>query len=620
MVKSDFFEEDYVGKITEINNKPDKFFKSASRYIASTSDNKYKNYKEKLLRFIDLLKYSDVYIDDDGNLKNRSYYLDDRNLKKGTFDDLLDYLMVLYPNTDIYRKIVKFKKDIRTILQIKEMLVPQECGNKNSYYQRIQKTNFVLRKQINNSLKFRHVFDVNEVYIDNVSFYLRQIKLKQKNSLNFDVYNLSKMIKPEIQDLDKVHQLHEIVIGWKYSEENFSTISSSNIIIDNVNEYSRARVILRTINEKRRASYYTQSSLEEYLNLKAQGLSKEFFINSNNIEVFKNKLIYNMSIKDWIKCISLFQASGQEFLSKYKDKVIAKVKDLVNYSRKIYNLSYDERQELDKQLYKCAQRFTFHNDLLDTPFIEENGELYTYLPALIKCDLIHMMHVLIKYNSKNGIWQTRGTNFEDKITNILEKNDVICCHTENGIPVSYGGSDEFDILVKDNKNTVVYIECKTFMDPFNVKDQRIELDKIISSKYAQHSAEHRDSLKINYRNLINDVQNKKSKLSKNKSVVNFIKENNLDWKNVYTIFVSNLIVPTKMCKKIFDKYKVYFLYWKELEDLIERNKPFTQREVCKINDLHPFINKILDNYSDDIRTSSFNIEVQCGKIKYNYFS
>lgn len=66
-----FLNKEYVGSIEEVNKHSDQFYKDFSLYIYDKVQVR-KEYT-KLSRFIDLLKISDVYITDMGDILNLKY-------------------------------------------------------------------------------------------------------------------------------------------------------------------------------------------------------------------------------------------------------------------------------------------------------------------------------------------------------------------------------------------------------------------------------------------------------------------------------------------------------------------------------------------------------------------
>ena len=272
-----------------------------------------------------------------------------------------------------------------------------------------------------------------------------------------------------------------------------------------INDISNAFVVTRNLNKDNRnlarnisLSKLGVSSVEDYL----IGVGEELFFGldesdidrDTRFQILRRTTLYGITIPRWIECLQIIKKAITDEYEKHQNYFI-NINHL-NIARADY---YEIRQ--------IAMILHYHNDFLDTPFLISNGEIFVYVPAIIVGDAVHYLNVAIKYSKDKSIQNTRGNNFENTIGRLLEYHGNDFCKSENddcgnSIKVIYSEHSrqhEIDLVATDDDEQVVQFECKTFMDPFNYRDYRIEIDKMFAGQtngYLENDFGHFKSLKI----------------------------------------------------------------------------------------------------------------------------
>lgn len=609
-----FKKKKYVGSIDEVQKHPDVFYRDFEEYVNEFQTNN--NDGSKLSRFIELIKITDVYIDDEGNLANQK------------FNDIFDWLLTLNIGQETYKQIIDFKRSIKYLLEIKNRL--SKLPNQFKYYvDCFSASNYIFNYKLSKSSNQLEDMENN---ISVSSFCFRKIKDKISS---VEVLNVGKAFSGvnSCNSIFSYIQFSEIMKMWKFSEARIYK-KQNKIIVDNVTDYAKAFVVTRNINQENRnlpINLKRETQITSYL----QGLGEEFFegLDENDNEVNKraqkleNFTVYGLSIKRWL-----------EILIKFKRECIEYFKKNGDYWVKINNF-FDCKDWNEGELKLIANVLNFKNDFLDTPFFMHSGKIYAYIPAIIVCDPVHVMHIVLKYNKDKSMQNIRGANFEQTIGRILDKCSRIYCKSEidettgNELKIKFGkNEDEIDLIVEDDEKHLASIECKTFMDPFNYRDYRIELDKMYandSNGYLENDSMHYMALKENGHNILyRNVNNIKSKISKNKSLRNFFSRN-LDWSSLYPIFITNFIFPRRLIEKWTKEYNFYFVHWFEFNRLIkdiplnenfgwtsvkpiitnkidDEFKGFSNKTISEINSVQP-LSKLIEERKDIVFDSKYTV-------------
>ena len=549
-----FLNKEFVGSIEEVNKYSDKFYEDFSSYIYTNVQDK-REYS-KLSRFIDLLKISDIYVTDMGDVVDLKY------------DNLLEWILMLDIGVGIKNKINRMRKELKLIQNIKSNYLE---NSDNDSYESIQKCNYIFNKEYIKLKKHKSIYISSnmENAISCASYYFKQI-----NDINIELLNEQNNKDLFFCDF----KLVQIVQMWKFSDAQISQDDNGKIIVDNINDISNAFVVTRNLNKDNRnlardisLSKFGVHSVEDYL----IGVGEELFFGldesdidrDTRFQILRRTTLYGITIPRWIECLQIIKKAITDEYEKHQNYFI-NINHL-NIARADY---YEIRQ--------IAMILHYHNDFLDTPFLVSNGEIFVYVPAIIVGDAVHYLNVAIKYSKDKSIQNTRGNNFENTIGRLLEYHGNDFCKSENddcgnSIKVIYSEHSrqhEIDLVATDDDEQVVQFECKTFMDPFNYRDYRIEIDKMFAGQtngYLENDFGHFKSLKNNgYEIIINNIRNQ-SAISKNKSVSTYFKKSR-NWSDMYMIFISNYVFPNNMVKEWNNKYCIYFLHWFELNRLIKK--------------------------------------------------
>jgi len=549
-----FLNKEYVGSIEEVNKHSDQFYKDFASYIYNNVQ-KGREYS-KLSRFIDLLKISDIYVTDMGDVVGSKY------------DNLLEWILTLNIDKDIDNKINRMWKELKLIQIIKN----DYLGNSdNDPYDFIHKCNYIFKEEYikQKERKSGYVSSNMENAISTASYYFKQLDnistelLNKQNNKNLYFYEFNFV---------------QIVQMWKFSDAQIVQDGNGKIIVDNINDISNAFVVTRILNKDNRnlarnisLSRLKIPSIDDYL----IGLGEELFFGLDELDIkremrfrlLRGTTLYGITIPRWIECLRIIRKAIIDEYEKYH-------KYFININR------LNIRSEDYYEIRQIALILHFHNDFLDTPFLVLNKEIFVYVPAIIIGDAVHYLNVAIKYNKDRSIQNIRGNNFENTIGRLLDYHGNDFCKSENDICGNtikiiyseHSRQHEIDLLATDDDEQVVQLECKTFMDPFGYRDYRIEIDKMFAGQtngYLENDSSHFKSLKNDGHKIISNNVRNQSAISQNKSVSNYFNKSR-NWNDMYMIFVSNYIFPNKMVKEWNNRYSIYFIHWFELNRLIKK--------------------------------------------------
>ena len=411
------------------------------------------------------------------------------------YDNLLEWILMLDIGVGIKNKINRMRKELKLIQNIKSNYLE---NSDNDSYESIQKCNYIFNKEYIKLKKYKSIYVSSNIEnaISCASYYFKQI-----NDINIELLN-----KQNNKDLFFYDfKLVQIVQMWKFSDAQISQDDNGKIIVDNINDISNAFVVTRNLNKDNRnlarnisLSKLGVSSVEDYL----IGVGEELFFGldesdidrDTRFQILRRTTLYGITIPRWIECLQIIKKAITDEYEKHQNYFI-NINHL-NIARADY---YEIRQ--------IAMILHYHNDFLDTPFLISNGEIFVYVPAIIVGDAVHYLNVAIKYSKDKSIQNTRGNNFENTIGRLLEYHGNDFCKSENddcgnSIKVIYSEHSrqhEIDLVATDDDEQVVQFECKTFMDPFNYRDYRIEIDKMFAGQtngYLENDFGHFKSLKI----------------------------------------------------------------------------------------------------------------------------
>lgn len=549
---TNFYKFNYIGRLEKINANPEIFYKETRLFVNSLS--KYSIESSKVDRLIELLKVSDVFITDNGNISDARYFKILKDIQKSNISSAQN------------EKINALLNDIQNISQLKSKSSTPHTPD--DYYNLIQYFNkdiplFLVEVDFS-AEKRKSVMEYLEKCVYLVSYALNHlITTESFNSIN----RLNQLSKKKSVNTD-VQWLHQIILMWKYADATIE-ISGNSVHVNAITDIAKSFIVTRNINSDNRQLDYSLiplSQLIKRVNTSLEGLGEEYFLGLRKtekevkkaaIQNFGNKLLLGIPIKDWL--LFLFQINllaavrlqhtftffitAESLLSYFKDsKIINEIPEMINCLR-------------------------FKKDLLDTPVIYWQGVPFLYLPALAVIDPVHIMHTLMKDYKIKEKWQDfRGTNFENEIARILDSSKLKIPYAK-GTPDAKmefkqdGNDHEIDIIAKDQSDKAVFVECKTFSDPFGYRDYRYELDKMYSRLYFIHAKEHFMALQNNgYKTLM-------SKTKKSPLLKTFMTKK-VHWNAMYGIFISNFIFPKRLINNWHKRSSLSFIHWFELYRLL----------------------------------------------------
>lgn len=574
--KKHFYSTTYIAKIYEINNDIEKFYVSTKEWLEGNLDNNIfiKINNQSILRLLNLLKYSDAIIDDHGNFSNVKWKNILKLMKKQNIDDY------------VKENIVKFEKDLLVISEIISEYLNLDLTNQ---YKIVSKINYDFDNMINHADSFNGKFITESIEKNSflLSVIIRQI-IKNKNEL--DIFKLNAKTNSNIS-LDSFHILI-IIKMWKYGDASINKKNkfigklrkllgrrSPKIQIKADTEFVKSFVINRELttnnyNLMSNLNAYNTKSIEEFVKNDISGLSEMVFAGINTVDSldkfnvsineFKDNILFGIKIYDWLRAMYVIKL---HILNNIKDiDMFIPLEDILNIDNEIFKII------IQKTTFNLSDFRSMDIDLLDKPIVHINGKYYVYKPAIFAMDPKVVIYKIMRQD-KN--WNNKiGYNFEGEIENDLIDSEKQFLHN-----VRYrddGIEHEIDFITEDEDLRNVFIECKTFTIPYSLKDYRLNLDKLYSSKYIEHAYNHFNSLKKNknHKNIL-------KKLEKNNSNTKYEFINKqVNWENMYGVFTSNYILPNSYLKE-FDE-DMNYVYWFDIHKLFHKI-PLNELHMYRIN-------------------------------------
>ena len=211
-----FLKKRYVVSIIEVQQHPERFYRDFCKYVYQVQ--KKDTDDQKLSRFVELIRITDVYIDDDGNIINPNYNI------------LFDWILNIDVNDEVKKQIINFKKGINYLSEMKKILI--KYSNPFEYYLNcFQSSNYKFKLELNKKKKNPNECENIENNISIASFCFRKIK---NDSLDIELLNNAvKFDNNYIGNIFSHIQFSEIVKMWKFSEAKI--YKQKNKIIANCN-------------------------------------------------------------------------------------------------------------------------------------------------------------------------------------------------------------------------------------------------------------------------------------------------------------------------------------------------------------------------------------------------
>ncbi|QNQ83124.1 hypothetical protein FP435_01050 [Lactobacillus sp. PV037] len=395
-----FYDEwNFIATKKMVNANKVEFFLQAKEFIEDKKLNLSNNNNvEKVDRLFDLIKWTDILIDDDGNLS-------------GNFRKYLKLLKRLKSRDDlICRQRSKVKRMILEIKLLKKISRKFE--------------NCMIRFKIFPAIDFSSIdYETNCRYMsDYLHGFNTILSLTELNKISYDKYFINK------------EQYKLIISLWKYADAKLRKVKRY-IEIDAVTEELKCYLgTMLTNSEVRQVNFKTHLDkfprIEDYI---FQGLASIFYIpikptfkeysssEQKLLQKYSNQKLYNVELKKWLKFLVDIQITTLSQKNIRKNNLFIKIKYSQNNS-----LTSKEREIMINKL-----SFGKECDLLDKPFIYGK---YVFLPSIVHLDPVYVMSKLmrqakdvenrIEVKDKLVTWQDFiGNQYEKYYYNLfIEKN------------------------------------------------------------------------------------------------------------------------------------------------------------------------------------------------------
>lgn len=541
----------------------DSFLDKAITYL-----NQHKFNDDQFIRFIQLLKISDVLLNDEG-------IINQDNISK------LKNILRMFNFKDIQReKINDILRDINILNNIKTDNVSDEISNQ-VLYDYIGYYNFKLLKLLLNYENYINDDSINDSnFVHKFEIFILQISkiiqlLLKRNSEENNGLDLSKLnsVKYKIIDRNLVKKFNfkEAISLWKYAGAQIKTVSGK-YVIDGWTEYEVDFAISRDNSQSNRLLQYNLALLSNNLKVKIysilRGIAELWNIDipklkniedesEINIQILSKEVVNLLQQKindvELYKWIILLEKVRQKYIRDFNSKDI---KDIKNFKfnkffreidiSKISEFTGLPADEIKIIFSNLLMSYEHNNDFFDTPIIKCNEKYYTFALAWLIIDPINIINNVMKrkeFRDSLKTFHEIGRNLEselgDKLQNYeygsifkVKKNEK---HKDR----------EVDLIVKDDfYDESVLIECKTFNVPSSIKDYAFQLDKIISDHHISKAKKNFETLK------------------RKGDVKSF-----LEHTNIHELYLTNITIPKSYIHN-FNKNNIlcvpYFTFYKLL--------------------------------------------------------
>jgi len=514
---------------------------------------------EKISRFVEILRISDVFIDDFGEVVDRKFIKILQHIKKNNsntivqneIDDFLYGISILRIIRDRWE--ISYEDDILGSIEILNLL--------------------------NGCLHFPQFNNLGE--LENLVEIISRFLAKVIKSGNYSIEMLNGTKSGNLETIQRIIAYNSIVEYWKYTDAKI-TVLKEIITIDGDTEISKGFIVSRDrlSNNRQLASSIHKSISLSKVEGALFGLSECFFkglgsIDSENLfkkEIYRfgRKRLSGVRLYDWLECLY----GIKEEVSKsglYNGNLFVRLREIVNNSYP------------DKELEVIANNLLFdfkkisEFSLLDRPIVRIKDEDYVYIPAIKVLDSIHVVDSLMV--KEKEFLNLRGKNFEKEIFNDVRKR-IFCVRSYGDKEIRFkenGKNHEIDLIGRDNEGKAIFIECKTFKTPYNMRDYRLALDRIKTKNYLIHTQEHHSAFFKYGKNILAKF-NHLTKNEELKILVNLV----TDWNDSYSIFISNIIFPKNKIAYWSKKYEINFIHWFDVNKLFS-GLPLNQEYGWRIN-------------------------------------
>lgn len=531
------FSTDIIASRDAIKGKELEFLNEAKHYL---TDHNLKNFQK--VRFLHLLRITDILISDDGVINQQN----------------IGELTKIAAMVD-----KKFKKKILSLLN--ELKIIDDIRKQN-FNQPLTDNQLVSFINIENVQVKDDISSEKSLETDILEISAALLILLKRNKAN--IFKLNKCSNERLKlnnPVVRYMNFTESIMLWKYAHASLKKDLNGEYIIDAYNEIEFDFIKTRDDLQNNRLKQYKLNEalsnndfeikkyailygIAQLWNIDLKPIQqKQLNINKllklKGVKLLLQQDVYGTPLENWII-----------FFEKLRNYFNEAIKNNLSHSRFFYKISTSwlmkvtglPKKDINLILQNCLMSEKHDNDLYDSPIIFTNNEYYTYIPLWKDFDSIYTISNIMR-RCKNHLknFASIGHNLESEIYNMLmdrgfevEKN------------VKYKGQ-EIDVLTKDSQNkNSVFIECKTFTPPANIKDYIIQLEKIFVNNHITKARKNFDCLR------------------ENPKVKDFIKDT-----NVREVYLPSIIVPnqyTKYLNKANILYIQYFTFTKLLTTPSER--------------------------------------------------
>lgn len=563
--------------LEDVNRNNEQFYNEVIKYL-----NLDKKDFSKLTRILDIIKSSNLIIDDYGNWSNtRDKYL-----------EVVKQIIVGDYCPRIKNKASMILKDLESFKNIKKEIIESKTLDYGTNFDQV----------INAFHNQNSKQTLNEKMEINCGSFSRRLasNLKNINSIN-DLEALNST------NYDRnIDMFYNIIEFWKYGDARIIR-HGKKYIVDSVNDICATYIVnrnensdLRQLNSKYIYSIDKKNPYSWGL-YQLKGIAENLFYklpslpdNKKNREDYEKlgaETLYGIPIIEWLDVLNIIQYNceiiAEVVFSLKKNKLFLKVDYLIsgNVPRNFFDLPDCYIEIINNYLKpipnnylndigKITKRLTYHRDIMDAPFIFGN---IVYLPTCYCVDPVYLVTRLMentnKWSNKKGHW------FEDYVIEFLKQSGYSIEKKKNTIS-DKSGKKEIDIILTDDDQAYAITECKIFSNPHSIKYFSYEIDRMRTNLYLKHA---------------------------NKNFEYF--ENKAQYDNSYRIFLSNIIFPATNVKKWNDEIKANFIYYLDLYKLskklpINEMKDIENNVISKFELNREFHNKISEGnlkFLNDVR-------------------
>lgn len=509
------FDYDFIYKIPDINNDVDHFLQESQQYLSSSAGDVE---PAKISRLLDLLRFSDALINDQGEVNQAGLHL-------------LESLCIELVDSENKAKARHMFKQIVLIHKLRSLIVPGENDvmTKNRAYSLL--ASFMHQIYIKNEQylkKLRHEpnqkdferlqLSKSQVY-ENVCVQVSSLikYLQTHGGLDTRVLlSLSNISNTESEPLDSYTSpiYNDIVADWKYLNATITKDGETGAIIassdtDPALSYAMNRLIDQASRDSLSSSspafihdrYSSEIDISYWVAITTiYGLNELMRMPDipNIVAILKSSLSLRKRYEELKERVSWLDEDLQEISV---DKWILFLAGLQVRACRLPFMPHGRMQtgfvkvELDTRKFKPQEIDVFVNaltisaehggDVLDQPIVAriDKNTILVFEPAMQTFDPIFVIRGIMM---RDSIWQNEtGHNFESAVKSWLDEGGYITSKMD--VKSDKSGKYELDGFVLGTDGSPLLLELKTFVAPHSQREYRFQVDKLQSYQYLKHA-------------------------------------------------------------------------------------------------------------------------------------